>query len=85
MIVLIISYPLLSITKPLRNSSPALIMSIGAGLLTTLKVDTDHQIYIGYQVLYGFGLGFGMQQAGMAAQTCLDKKGVMIGHPLSPS
>jgi MFS family permease len=57
----------------------SVIMSIGAGLLTTLKVDTDHQIYIGYQVLYGFGLGFGMQQAGMAAQTCLDKKDVMIG------
>jgi MFS family permease len=57
----------------------SIIMSVGAGLLTTLKVDTDHQIYIGYQVLYGFGLGFGMQQAGMAAQTCLGRKDVMIG------
>ncbi|KAN0122913.1 MFS general substrate transporter [Hyaloscypha variabilis] len=33
-------------------------------------------------VLYGFGLGLGMQQAGMAAQTCLDKKDVMTGIAL---
>ena len=60
----------------------SIIMSIGAGLLTTLKVNTGHSMWIGYQVLYGFGLGLGMQQAGMAAQTCLDKKDVMTGVPL---
>ena len=60
----------------------SVIMSIGAGLLTTLKTDTGSGKWIGYQVLYGFGLGLGMQQAGMAAQTCLDKKDVMTGVAL---
>jgi len=60
----------------------SVIMSIGAGLLTTLQIDTGAKIWIGYQVLYGFGLGLGMQQAGMAAQTCLDKKDVMTGIAL---
>ena len=58
------------------------IISIGAGLLTTFQVDTDHQKYIGYQVLYGLGLGCGMQQPSMAAQTCLSKKDVMTGVAL---
>jgi MFS family permease len=58
------------------------IMSIGAGLLTTLKVDTPSKTWIGYQILYGFGLGLGMQQSGMAAQTCLERKDVMTGVSL---
>ncbi|PVH79217.1 MFS general substrate transporter [Cadophora sp. DSE1049] len=60
----------------------SIIMSIGTGLLTTLEVDTPSSKWIGYQFLYGFGLGLGMQQAGMAAQTCLAKKDVMIGVSL---
>lgn len=58
------------------------IMSVGAGLLTTLKVDTNHSLWITYEFLYGFGLGFGMQQAGMAAQACLPKQDVMTGVAL---
>lgn len=58
------------------------IMSIGVGLLTTLKVDTPSPKWIGFQILAGFGLGLGMQQAGMAAQTCLKKKDVMTGVSL---
>jgi len=61
-----------------------IIMSIGAGLLTTLKVDTPSKTWIGYEILYGFGLGLGMQQAGMAAQTCLSKKDVMTGKTIPP-
>jgi hypothetical protein len=60
----------------------SIIMSIGAGLLTTLKTDTGSGKWIGFQVLFGFGLGLGMQQSGMAAQTCLDKKDVMTGVAL---
>ena len=44
-------------------------MAIGAGLLTTFKVSTGHSMWIGYQALYGFGVGSGMQQAMIAAQT----------------
>jgi hypothetical protein len=58
------------------------IMSIGAGLLTTLKVDTNHSMWIAYEFIYGFGLGLGMQQAGMAAQACLPKQDVMTGVAL---
>lgn len=57
----------------------SVLMSIGAGLITTFKVDTGHAKWIGYQVLFGLGLGMGMQQASMAAQTCLDKKDVTTG------
>jgi hypothetical protein len=60
----------------------SVIMSIGAGLLTTLKVDTNHSLWITYEFLYGLGLGFGMQQAGMAAQACLPKQDVMTGVAL---
>jgi len=55
-----------------------IISSVGAGLLTTLTVNTSSGKWIGYQIIYGFGLGLGMQQAGMAAQTCCDKKDVTI-------
>jgi MFS family permease len=57
----------------------SIIISIGAGLITTLKVGTNHQHWIAYQFIYGFGLGLGMQQAGMAAQTCLNNRDVMTG------
>jgi hypothetical protein len=62
--------------------SCSVIVSIGAGLMTTLHLDTNTSHWIGYQIIFGFGLGFGMQQAGMAAQTCLDKKDVMTGVAL---
>lgn len=38
----------------------AVLMSIGAGLLTTLETDSGHAKWIGYQALFGFGVGFGM-------------------------
>ena len=58
------------------------IMSVGAGMLTTLTPDTNHSKWFAYEFLYGFGLGLGMQQAGMAAQTTLAKKDVMTGVSL---
>lgn len=47
----------------------SVLMSIGVGLLSTFKVSTGHSMWIGYQALYGFGVGFGMQQPLIAAQT----------------
>jgi MFS family permease len=49
---------------------------IGAGLITTFNTHTNHSKWIGYQVLYGLGLGFGMQQPSVAAQTVCVKKDV---------
>lgn len=40
----------------------SILMSIGVGLLSTWKQDTSHSKWIGYQVIYGLGVGCGMQQ-----------------------
>lgn len=58
------------------------IMSIGAGLMTTWNVNTNHDKYIGYQVLFGFGQGMGMQQPSLAAQAVLAKIDVPVGASL---
>ncbi|KAF2470168.1 major facilitator superfamily transporter [Lindgomyces ingoldianus] len=60
----------------------SMIMSIGAGLLTTWTVDTDRAKWIGYQVIYGFGMGLGMQQPNIAIQTTLSKRDVPTGTAL---
>jgi len=57
----------------------SLLMSIGAGLLTTWEVDTRHPAWIGYQVLFGVGVGAGMQQTLIAVQTALPLADVPIG------
>lgn len=55
------------------------VTAIGAGLLTTFQVSTYSSQWIGYQVLFGFGLGFGMQQPLMAVQTVLELADVPTG------
>lgn len=57
-------------------------MSVGAGLITTFTVSSSSAHWIGYQILYGIGLGMGMQQASMTAQTCLPRKDVSMGVSL---
>ncbi len=57
----------------------SIMMAIGAGLLTTLEVNTGHSKWIGYQALYGFGVGCGMQQTLIAVQTALPEADVPIG------
>ncbi|KAF1987770.1 MFS transporter [Aulographum hederae CBS 113979] len=57
----------------------SILMSIGAGLLTTFSVDTGHAEWIGYQALFGFGIGFGMQQTLIAVQTVLPLPDVPVG------
>ncbi|GFF63167.1 putative HC-toxin efflux carrier TOXA [Aspergillus lentulus] len=58
------------------------LSSIGAGLLTTLGVHTSPGKWIGFQVLYGFGLGTCNQIPNMAAQTVLPREQVAIGASL---
>lgn len=57
-------------------------MSIGAGLLTTLQIDTGAGKWIGYQIMYGLGLGWCFQIPNLAAQTALPKKDVPMGLAL---
>ena len=59
-----------------------IIMPIGAGMLSTFTTSTGHSKWIGYQVLFGFGLGLGMQQPSLGCQTTLDKKDVPTGASL---
>ena len=60
----------------------SVIQTIGAGLLTTFKTNTGHDKWIGYQALFGMGIGVGMQQTIIAAQTALDLKDVPVGTAL---
>ncbi|CRL23428.1 Sucrose/H+ symporter, plant [Penicillium camemberti] len=55
------------------------IMSVGAGLLTTFQVDTSEGKWIGYQIVYGIGLGLCFQVPNLAAQTVLPKPDVPSG------
>jgi hypothetical protein len=57
-------------------------MPVSAGLISTWKVDTSQGEWIGFQVLYGFSLGLGMQQAQLAAQTVLKCVDVQTGMAL---
>ncbi|KAJ5110187.1 hypothetical protein N7532_002832 [Penicillium argentinense] len=57
----------------------AILMTIGAGLLSTLQVDSGHAKWIGYQALFGIGLGLGMQQPMMVMQTALKPTDVPSG------
>lgn len=60
----------------------SIVIPVGAGLITTFKVDSGRGVWIGYQVVYGFGVGLGMQQPNMAVQTVLLRKDVPIGSSL---
>jgi hypothetical protein len=57
----------------------SVLMTVGAGLLTTFEVDTNSAKWIGYQFIFGAGVGFGMQQPLIAVQTTLAKDDIAIG------
>jgi MFS family permease len=54
------------------------LMAIGAGLMSTFTINSGHAMWIGYQFLFGAGIGFGMQQTLIAAQTCMPLADVPI-------
>ncbi|OAP56030.1 hypothetical protein AYL99_10182 [Fonsecaea erecta] len=58
------------------------LSAIGAGLLTTFETSTGHEKWIGYQIIYGFGVGLGMQQALITVQAVLPLKDVPTGTAL---
>ncbi|KAI2606692.1 MFS general substrate transporter [Hypoxylon sp. NC1633] len=63
---------------PVMLACPS-ILAIGLGLLSTLRVDETSAHWIGFQFLCGFGLGTGMQSAGLAAQAVLPKPDIPTG------
>ena len=60
----------------------SIIMPIGAGLITTFTPATGHAKWIGYQVLFGVGLGFGAQQPLNVVQTILERPDIATGSAL---
>ncbi|KAI4713719.1 hypothetical protein J4E89_001166 [Alternaria sp. Ai002NY15] len=57
----------------------AVIASIASGLLSTLTPESSAREWIGYQVFYGCGLGFGAQTANLVPQTILPRSDVSLG------
>ncbi|QKX63238.1 uncharacterized protein TRUGW13939_10407 [Talaromyces rugulosus] len=55
------------------------IGSIGAGLLTLYSVDITTGKWVGYQIVFGVGIGIGMQQTIIQAQAVLPLTDVPIG------
>lgn len=57
----------------------SVLMAVGAGLLSTWETDTNSPRWIGYQFIFGAGVGAGMQQTLVAVQTALPAADVPIG------
>ncbi|KAL8945451.1 MAG: hypothetical protein Q9183_008086, partial [Haloplaca sp. 2 TL-2023] len=55
------------------------IFVVGAALITTWQADVESGMWIGYQVVGGFGLGLTMQAPNIAAQTILPNSELSIG------
>ncbi|KAJ6615532.1 major facilitator superfamily domain-containing protein [Mycena sp. CBHHK59/15] len=60
----------------------SVLMAVGAGLISTFVPSTGHEHWIGYQIIFGFGVGFGMQQPIIAAQTVLSLQDIPTGTAL---
>lgn len=60
----------------------ASVTAVGAAMITTFAVDTNKGMWVGYQILYGAGVGLAGQVPNMAAQTVLPKQDVAIGASL---
>ncbi|CAG7915444.1 unnamed protein product [Penicillium olsonii] len=56
----------------------SVLMAVGAGLLSTFQPDTGSGKWIGYQIIFGAGVGTGMQQALIAVQRALPPADVPI-------
>jgi EmrB/QacA subfamily drug resistance transporter len=55
------------------------LMAVGTGLLTTWDMHTSSGMWIGYQVIIGFGVGCTMQHPNLAVQVVLPKQDVPTG------
>ena len=61
----------------------SVLLSIGAGLVTTFTTTTSSAHWIGYQIIFGFGMGMSMQQTLVAVQTVLPKADIPTGTALA--
>lgn len=56
-----------------------ILSATGAGLISTWKPATGHEKWIGYQALFGLGMGMGWQQPLLTVQTVLDRDDIPTG------
>lgn len=59
-----------------------ILATVGSGLFITFDLHTSEGKWIGYQILFGFGLGLGIQQGIVTAQTVLSRQDVPMGISL---
>ncbi|KAI0883505.1 major facilitator superfamily domain-containing protein [Annulohypoxylon maeteangense] len=72
------------VTSAIGYYNPGLIIGTilsiaGAALITTINMDSSISKIIGYQLLYGFGVGFGFGQPSYVVQTLLPPSDVPVG------
>ena len=60
----------------------AAIFAVGAGLLFTLRIDSGAGMWIGYQIVTGFGAGAGIQVPFLAVQAILSQKDMPTGNAI---
>ncbi|KAI9699110.1 MAG: hypothetical protein M1836_003299 [Candelina mexicana] len=61
----------------------AAIFTVGAAMLSTLKVDSSAGLWIGYQILAGTGAGSGIQIPFISTQAVLNSKDMPTGNALA--
>lgn len=61
----------------------SVLLSIGSGLVSTFTTTTSHEHWIGYQIIFGFGMGMSMQQTLVAVQTVLPKADIPTGTAIA--
>jgi hypothetical protein len=76
------------VTQKIGYYVPAMLVapilaSAGAGMLSTLSPTSGHNAWIGYQVLFGFGVGSGFQISILPSQYVLPRVDVPIGLALT--
>ena len=76
-----------TVTQKIGYYVPAMLLSpvlcaLGGGLLSTLTPSASPGHWIGFQVLYGVGLGSGFQTSNLAPQTVLSRADVPLGMAL---
>ncbi|KAF7904714.1 hypothetical protein EAF00_002048 [Botryotinia globosa] len=62
----------------------SIVAPVGAGLLTTLQVNSGPKEWMSWPVVFGSGLGLGIQQISLAVQECLPDNDLPIGLALIP-
>jgi hypothetical protein len=58
------------------------LMAVGAGLITTWDMGTQSGKWIGFQVIFGLGVGYTMQHPNLAVQIVLANKDIPTGTAL---